>query len=558
MGYDCTLHAIDPASFARFEAWLLDGAAAPKFAKAFADTDAIRAEVIAKLAATPREAGKAVLEACLMFCSTEAPHLDSRGFCLGLWHKLELGPADDLPSETQSALALAQMLPRVAAQHPGARLFTGIDGNYALGHYIPVERVAVARVHLEARLDEVSVGWVDALDKAIRVLRVCEQRGLAYWEATDLGVANANAKWLVEKPAKPAKPKKGAIPDGVRATQLFESARLMHVKHGIAIAGSVDRSVVVDWRGAAPIVKPIETGTLWLQTVRELPDGRVATLARPAVSAGAARIAPGLSVIDLETGTLRGLPNPPGWTEVSWFEVAGDKVVLFPERTAMFRRAQTPRYLDGEAIVLPPDLPASSAGTVVGLGDGSLLLVAGATLRVAGTQVERLPLAIRLFNIGEPPQGLAVPDGVLVAVDHDKAYRLVKITLDGRVTEPWPELTTAYPAQPARDGALILKQQETADRDLLKIYWSATDEVTSVPVSWTRQKRQAWSFAYDPGTDELWLTCQAATKQETELVRIPWRLIEELPRFTHDGYRAHLAELASAKAKRDQARSSGT
>lgn len=147
MGYDCTLHVIDPASFARFEAWLLDGVAAPKFAKAFENTHAIRAEVVAKLAATPRDAAKAVLEACLLFSSTEAPHLDSRGFCLGLWHKLELGPADDLPSGTQSSRALAQMLPRVASQHPDARLLTGIDGNYAVGHFIPAEQVAAARAH---------------------------------------------------------------------------------------------------------------------------------------------------------------------------------------------------------------------------------------------------------------------------------------------------------------------------------------------------------------------------------------------------------------------------
>src|SRR6185436_16298116 len=35
VGYDCTLHLVDPASFDRFVAWFLDDAEAPAFAAAF-------------------------------------------------------------------------------------------------------------------------------------------------------------------------------------------------------------------------------------------------------------------------------------------------------------------------------------------------------------------------------------------------------------------------------------------------------------------------------------------------------------------------------------------
>ena len=36
----------------------------------------------------------------------------------------------------------------------------------------------------------------------LKILRVAEEKKMAYWEATDLSVANGNAAWLIEKKIK--------------------------------------------------------------------------------------------------------------------------------------------------------------------------------------------------------------------------------------------------------------------------------------------------------------------------------------------------------------------
>src|SRR5678815_396549 len=105
MGYDCTLHVVDPKSIAQFVEWFLVRAPAPEFERAF-DTNGMREEIAAKIEHEPRAGARAVLQALLMFCSAEAPHLDSRNFCLGLWDKLDLGIADELPGEALSCDAL--------------------------------------------------------------------------------------------------------------------------------------------------------------------------------------------------------------------------------------------------------------------------------------------------------------------------------------------------------------------------------------------------------------------------------------------------------------------
>ncbi|MFT3696391.1 MAG: hypothetical protein QM831_24840 [Kofleriaceae bacterium] len=558
MGYDCTLHVIDPASIARFEAWLLDRKAAPKFKKAYTDVDALRDEVLDALATKPRDADRILLQACLMFCATETPHLDSRGFCLGLWDRLGLGIADALPAGSQDSMAIAPLLPRVTEAYPELRLFTGIDGNWAVGHYIPNDRIAAVRAHVEATLDEVTSDWQSALDKVIRVLNVCEKRGLAYWEATDLAVANANEKWLVEKPKKPAKPKKGAVPEGVRVDVIaHDHFGIQYVKDGRAIVGHHDGCVLVDGRGEL-IVTPIDNLEWWLRSVRELPDGRVMALAKPAIHGmPTQRVGSKLWLFDFEIANLHGQPLPPGWTEISHFDVAGDKVVLFPETSELWKRERAPVYLDGTEIPLPRDVTWGD-GSVADFGDGSMLLAVGpSTFRVRGTQVEPLATGkLKVYHLGEPPMGLATDGRLLIALQADaidRESRFVAITPAGEITAVWPELQNVYPAQPARDGALVLKQYQGEDGDLLKVYWSRSDELTSIPVAWTGQKNAAWSFGFDSVRDELWVTC-AGSKKQTTLVRIAWSVIEALPRFTHASFRVRLDDHRSAKAKRHRER----
>src|SRR4029079_2763481 len=114
-------------------------------------------------------------------------------------------------------------------------------------------------------------------------------------------------------------------------------------------------------------------------------------------------------------------------------------------------------------------------------------------------------------------EGVTRDDGSVVVALHDvirrgnvresyresETYRLFAIAVDGTCIDLLPELVRANSAWPGRDDAVIVKQQEPLEGDLLKIYWHRRGEVTSIPLAWAGSRcREA---LYAAASDELWV-----------------------------------------------------
>src|SRR5688572_1735491 len=86
MGFDCTLHGIDEQSIVSIvDRFLGRSTTKVAFDKKFKQGAELFEEVKQKIAASPAEGGRLLLQLCLMWCSAEAPHVPSRNFALSYW-----------------------------------------------------------------------------------------------------------------------------------------------------------------------------------------------------------------------------------------------------------------------------------------------------------------------------------------------------------------------------------------------------------------------------------------------------------------------------------------
>lgn len=548
MGYDCTLHVIDPASVARFVELLLDPkskAKAPAFFKAY-DAPALFDEVRRRIAEEPRAGGRALLVALLQFCATETPHVPSRGFCVGLWDRLELGMGDDVPAETVDSCAVEALLAPVVAKYPALKgmLYTGIEGNYCVGHYVAPERVGSLRAHVEGVLDGLPDSMQRGPEALLRVLRVAEERGLAYWEATDIAVVSSQAAWL--KPKRVAKPKP---PEGVKVVAIPKGDlhRLVYEADGVGVLSSIGarETVVLDARGDEP--KLTRIAGVSLDSVARTSEGRLlGTGMRLGPSGGKHEF----FEIDLAAGTIRTIANPPGW------DGAPSLVRRLGERVLAVARGSkaTPLWLDTMESVAIPEGPYNGSWghcDAFLLGEGTVLYVAGNTpFFVRGGEVT--PAAslgtVVTYALGDVPQGVITDEGALLfAAGEDRTriengmrvkysgeesatLQLCTVDTKGVRTKVFPALERAYPARPAPGGAVVVMQSDSPEKDLAKVYWHRAREVASIPRTWAGEKGHCFEAVYSAALDELWVTYGHS------VVRIPWRDVEKLPRQTVEEY----------------------
>ncbi|MFO0562728.1 MAG: hypothetical protein U0269_32215 [Polyangiales bacterium] len=565
MGYDCTLHLIDPSSIERFVRWFLgETVDASAFEKAF-DTKGLRDEVLEKLERDARSGGRALLHALLMFCSSEAPHEDSRGFCLGLWDKLGLGLADELPDGLVSSSSLAPSLARITTRYPAFahQLYTGIEGNYAVGDFVPPEKVAAVRAHVETVLDRVSSDWLPSLEKLLAVLGAAESRGLAYWEATDLDVANGNPSLLVPL-AKKAKSKaraKSKSPEKPKAKRISMGAQFVHFAReidGVVYAHSLSDSKtwLFDARGGEPVLRTILGPAFW--SIVQRADGAVL---------GAGMIPHTgnlLAELDPDGGSFRPLAMPANVKDIQQLIRVGDRVLSVcqgPRGVALV-------WLDDQSRV---DLPgvATHAFELFDWGDSTAFVNAnGPSFRLRDNKLEPLAdLPLLTFYPGFKPRFEArTRDGQLVVAAAEtlsqseyerRRYareelpypRLILLSRDGRLSEAVPALTAANSAFPARDGAVIVWQTDPIERDLLKVFWYDKRELASIPHALLGEKRgHCQSAIYCSALDELWVSFNS------HIVRLPWAVVEALPRQTVDEYTASKHALLAETERKEHER----
>jgi len=177
MGFDCTLHAVDEAAFPRFVRRFLHGEPAAAFDAAFPDADAMIAEVQARLADAPATGGRLLGQCALLFCSSETPHVTSRGFAISLWDRTALGIA--MP--TALMRPVEPHLAEIVAAYPDAQgeVPTAFAGNYSVGVFVPAARVAELLAVVEGALAAIVPGDRKRYRPLVRILRVAAARGLA-------------------------------------------------------------------------------------------------------------------------------------------------------------------------------------------------------------------------------------------------------------------------------------------------------------------------------------------------------------------------------------------
>lgn len=533
MGYDCTLHLIDPASIERFVSWFLrEPVDATAFERAF-DTQGLRDEVLAKLDESAHSGGRALLHALLMFCSAEAPHQYSKGFCLGLWNKLDLGLADELPASLVSSDSLAPRLARIVERYPAFEhsLYTGIDGNYAVGHFVPPEDVGAVREHVESILDQVESDWLESVEALLYVLDTAERRGLAYWEATDLDVANANAEWFTS--AAPSE-------EGSSVSRVETYAQVLQFSceiDGVVLAGSLSDGVtwLFDARADALDLRVIDG--IALESFARAPSGEIYAVG----------FVPGRGPVlaKLSLDRQYAIIDTPAGLDLRKVARVGERVLV----VANDKSDLVLLWIDDPTPIRLANARAWGA-SVFDLGDGSALVNAdGRSVRLRDRSIEPLPamppLSVLTFGGHQPTvvtrdgQQLFSACEVLPPAeqkarrDDPPLPRLVLLSPDGTCRDAFSALTSAQSAWPAKDGAALVFQHNPIERDLLKVYWHDRGEVASIPHSLVGEKRgHCQSAIYCAARDELWVSFNS------HVVRVPWSVIEALPRQSVEQYTA--------------------
>jgi hypothetical protein len=323
--------------------------------------------------------------------------MPTRGFCVALWPRLELGFADDVPEELQPRTALEAPLRRLVGAHPALRgyLNTGMTGNYDIGHYVPPPLVPKLRAYVESVLDRVRSDDVAVVEVLAGVLRVAESRGLAYWEATDMPVANGNGAWLE---------------DAARAVEVEERAQAGNAAHarcrrranGAPPRGKRDRRGVVDvcQDGVAdrcPHDRGAHAAPALVSSVACAADGRVFAAAFRHDKRGY-----GCYELDLEGAALREVAVP-GVSDIEAIVRVGDRVLVLPTRPDMYKRGAKPAWLDGEVFDItekPEELFAADFGDGTAFANDqthgpSRFAARGGRWRLALLHAEPTPAVVR-------------------------------------------------------------------------------------------------------------------------------------------------------------------
>ncbi|MEM9070485.1 MAG: hypothetical protein AAGE52_18410 [Myxococcota bacterium] len=536
MGYDCTLHVIDPASLDAFADHFLGNASDAAFERAY-DVPSLYAKVRDAIEGDPREGGRFVLQAALFFASTRTPHLPSRGFCLGLWDRFF---DDPLPVALHSFSDAAPALSKITAAYPAlaSNLHTGIVGNYEVGHYTPPDKVPQLLAYVEEEVAHAKQSLQPTFAPVLRVLRVAAEKGFGYWEATDLDVASAHSEWLAlpKAPPPPVTAELLRLPLKMASVLAFFPDRL--------VMAADEKVHIVDTR-TGEVRASAEGSYAGADATR---DGRLFAL-------GAGFVNSAIFEVDTHTGEGRRLSRDEE-SSVGHLRAIGDRLLVAPPIFAGGPAdGRGPAWLEDGAlrpIELPP--PSSSKRIrwgvtcfeALGLADDHLLVLWGKTLylvdgsgRATALPHEDVsgPAAVMM-----PPQGVADPDQRGVTwVDNQL---VVHLGGDGARAVLHPALDAVRELRAGPDGALVLKHVDNLEGDTIKIVWPATKEVTRVPSAMVGELPSVVGYVPDAVVLVQWVG------NTTELRFLPWAKLAALPRTSY----AELQEMRDKRLAAEAAR----
>ena len=559
MSYDCTLHIVDPRSIERFAEHFLGRLRGETRFDAEYDVPKLYAKVHEAIAHDSERGGRLLLQALLFFVSTETPHLYSRNFALGLWDRFV---DEQIPLELQKGDALAEPLRPILEAHPElkGRLWSGFVGNFEVGHYVPPDKVPALLDFVTEEVRHVKPSQQDLFEPLLRVLRLAKEKGFGYWEATDLDVAQANESWLRPPKGKPAPPTLETVSVPLELASLIVSVGDRLLLSSVSTRGSsfVDTATnpptVINCLGPAPHEGPsvFKAGAST--------EGRVVGVV--AMEPRSPRI---LAEIDLEAGELRPLPPPPAGA-FDRLRFVNDRLLLAPDAYGGAQGKPPAWYDEGE--LKPLELPTPPEGwekervqtstgftsgwsggvfDAHGFGEDLALVIWGGWLyRVEGSKGTLLPPR----DLRGPSSAMNPPiadgeSGVLW-IDHSS---LVRLNLDGErevVSSALDEITELCrgPGQ-----AIVIKQEDNLEGDVIKVIWRGTREVTRVPPDLLGEKEPPRAIAYVPTREALALLYFGESK-ETLLRFLLWADIEAFPRCSFADIAAERESIRAAAAAR--------
>jgi len=518
VGFDCTLHVVDEASLARFvERFLGRTSEKAPFDGAFPDAEALVQKTKEILAGPdPARAGRTLGELAMLFVSSETPHAYSRGFSLSLWDEHSMGA----PVPALGLGSVEELLGPIIDAHPALRnrMPSAFESNYSVGPFVRARDVPGVLAYVEKTLAAMVPGDRRPYQVLARVLRAAAARGMAYWEATDLGVAQAHEEWLDTE--RPAGGPLAIAPRAISLNRPTAQSGDRYVTYNGFDTYILDVSSFPPTSRVIPGFRTIASGfTPWgTVLLRAATDPKV----RP-------------SVFSLyEVGPSDEAPRPLGITlpwDLGFALPHRDVVILFPGRRVLHKQPDARPLALRNGRVTPVNLPpAKGKKKPLGLelacdaapfGDGSMLIVwDGSPYRLDGAAITPLGGGELETRSPEVQNAVAVSNDAIVGMFGQTP---VRISRDGRRESILPGIG-ALALVRGPDDALILQQPDNVEGDALKIWWPRTREMTCIQtdVFATDDKPKFVVHAVGPGL--------LIGHYQRDWRALPWDVIAALPR----------------------------
>lgn len=515
MAWDCTLHAVDDASFAKFMARFLRGMHREStFDRAY-DADEMIAEVKSLIAEDPETGARALGELALLYVSTETPHVYGRGVALSLWDDARFGPLPQAwlqPVETRLTDILAAY-PKIAGLIPHR-----FDRPCCVGPFVAARNVPALLAHVEQVLETIDPDERIAYRPLRQILRVAAARRLGYWEGTDIDVTPSHEEWLLVY-------RESGIED-------VPSPLTSPIARPIAIDGT--RMLV----GEHFVLHELETSTFPPEVTTH--DGLQVTAAAYAPWGGAFvrmatdRTARPFKFACYEMPARTPLAVKPPFA-VGRARSARDGVLLFPQPTTKEQAPVRPVVLLRDGFV-PVPVPAArltswDQSDAIAFGDGALLLIWD---KVAYRWDGVAPPVAFEGSLDAPEElysAVTLSDGAIVG---GFGRKLIRIDGEGRRTTILP-LENVLAVGRGPDDVLIIGEGDNPEGDVLKLWWPRTAEVTSVPRPALGLAEAPMFTYYDPASRCL------VVASPGRWTRIPWRELEVMRRVGAETFAARRA-----------------
>lgn len=527
MGWDCTLHVVDDTSLARFAARFLHGLHRDTAFDQQYDAADMIAKVKRLIASDVDTGARALGELALLYASTQTPHVFCRDFSLSLWNDEAMNAA--LPSAWLGSVET--LLPDIVAAYPSiaGRVPKAFDQNFCVGPYVAARHVPALLAHVEEVLGAMAPADRARYQALCDVLRVAASRGLAYWEGTDIDVAQANEDWLLPTRSRSLRIVPSPLTSPLaKLLAISETQALVgehFVLHDIDISSFPPKVTThADMQVTAAAFTPWDTQFVRMATDRtqrpfkfsyyELPDRTPLTI-EPPFTVGLVRSSVDSLLLLPQAAAREGNSACP----VVMRHDHSLELLPLPEPVEAQRSAD-PR----EPLSAPEPNEVQRVGCdAMTFGDGTSLIVwdgKGYCWAGAGFPV----LVDSALEAAAISCAVTLSDGSIVAAF---AGTLLRIDLDGRRHEALPiENVTALAL--AADDAIVISEGDNPEGDSLKLWWPKTREITHVhPDILALDERP--TFVYFDSAAQLLVVARPSTWHA-----LPWAELAAMRRVPDD------------------------